>query len=118
MSRWPSWKLVYCYALAVVLALSVLTTLRYRLPRALSTLEALEAAELHHALDHERSREDFRPPDEWKFENGAHLFITEDDQFICKPENGAWVVVDINKVREAPQRNLQSKANLATPSCT
>ena len=79
MSRWPSWKLVYCYALAVVLALSVLTTLRYRLPRALSTLEALEAAELHHALDHERSREDFRPPDEWKFENGAHLFITEDD---------------------------------------
>ena len=106
---------MYCYFAMFLMGWIVVAILIYRLPRALETLRALEEADLLPDGDCFRKQDEGSIPKDWRLEDGPHLFITEDDQMLCKPADGRWLLVDIEKVRRR-MKISQEKGNEDAPT--
>lgn len=112
----PGLRRIYCYVVTTLMAFLVIMTLCRRLPRALEVLRAMEEADTYTEEDCLRDPGDIHIPKEWNLEDGSHLFITEDAQMLCKPLDGQWRLIDIDKLRRRTETQRTRLPSSTTPS--
>ena len=90
-------SILFCYLALLLMCLVVIRTLFQYLPRALGTIDAINKLNDNIDSDCLRSVFEIAVPKDWRLEDGPHLFITEDDQLLCKPMDDQWLVMDLSK---------------------